>query len=142
MQPECGQARRDRLSGMSYTIKNLREIEDMAPRFGNDAVQEARFARRPLDAENTGLAYHVVKPGQRNRPHRHDDAEEIYVVIGGSGRVVLDGETVELQTLDAIRVAPPVTRAFRGRSPGTRAARVWPPPRGRRRVARRGSLAG
>lgn len=99
---------------MSYTIKNLREIEDMAPRFGNDAVQEARFARRPLDAENTGLAYHVVKPGQRNRPHRHDDAEEIYVVIGGSGRVVLDGETVELQTLDAIRVAPPVTRAFEG----------------------------
>ena len=99
---------------MSYTIKNLREIEDMAPRFGNDAVQEARFARRPLDAENTGLAYHVVKPGQRNRPHRHDDAEEIYVVIRGSGRVVLDGEAVELKALDAIRVAPPVTRAFEG----------------------------
>jgi quercetin dioxygenase-like cupin family protein len=99
---------------MSYTIKNLREIEDMAPRFGNDAVQEARFARRPLDAENTGLAYHVVKPGQRNRPHRHDDAEEIYVVIGGTGRAVLDGETVELKTMDAIRVAPAVTRAFEG----------------------------
>jgi quercetin dioxygenase-like cupin family protein len=99
---------------MSYTIKNLRDVEDMAPRFGNDAVQEARFARRPLDAQDTGLAYHVVKPGQRNRPHRHDEAEEIYVVIAGSGRAVLDGETVELKTLDAIRVAAPVTRAFEG----------------------------
>jgi quercetin dioxygenase-like cupin family protein len=99
---------------MSYTIKNLRDVEDMAPRFGNDAVQEARFARRPLDAQDTGLAYHIVKPGQRNRPHRHDEAEEIYVVIRGSGRAVLDGETVELKTLDAIRVAPSVTRAFEG----------------------------
>ncbi len=99
---------------MSYTIKNLRDVEDMAPRFGNDAVQEARFARKPLQAEDTGLAYHVVKAGQRNRPHRHDEAEEIYVVIGGSGRAVLDGETVELKTLDAIRVAAPVTRAFEG----------------------------
>lgn len=99
---------------MSYTIKNLRDVEDMAPRFGNDDVQEARFARRALDAQDTGLAYHVVKPGQRNRPHRHDEAEEIYVAIRGSGRAVLDGETVELKTLDAIRVSPAVTRAFEG----------------------------
>ena len=29
---------------MSYTIKNLREIDDVAPRFGFDSIQEARFA--------------------------------------------------------------------------------------------------
>jgi quercetin dioxygenase-like cupin family protein len=99
---------------MSYTIKNLRDIEDMAPRFGLDSVQEARFPWRALDAQDTGLAYHVIKPGQRGQPHRHDQAEEIYVVIGGSGRAVLDGETVELRSLDAVRVAPPVARAFEG----------------------------
>lgn len=58
------------------------------------------------------MAYHVFKPGQRGKAHRHDRAEEIYVVIGGSGRAVLDGDLVELGRLDAIRVAPPVTRAF------------------------------
>ena len=97
---------------MSFTIKNLRDIEDVAPRFGFDSIQEARFAWRALGAQNTGLAYHVIKPGQRGGAHRHDEAEEIYVVLGGSGRAYLDGELVDLQPMDALRVAPPVVRAF------------------------------
>lgn len=100
------------MRGMRFTVKNLREVEDVAPRFGFDAIQEARFPGPALDARDTGLAYHVIKPGQRGKAHRHDQAEEIYVVIGGSGRVVLDGETVPLGPLDAVRVAPPVARAF------------------------------
>jgi mannose-6-phosphate isomerase-like protein (cupin superfamily) len=99
---------------MSYTIKNLREVDDMAPRFGFDSVLEARFPWRDLEAQDTGLAYHIVKPGQRGKAHRHDEAEEIYVVIRGSGRALLDGEIVELGPLDALRVAPPVARAFEG----------------------------
>jgi len=97
---------------MSYTIKNLREVEDVAPKFGFDAVQEARFCFRDLDAKDTGMAYHRVKPGQRGLAHRHDNAEEIYVVLAGSGRVKLDDETAEIGPLDAIRVAPQVVRAF------------------------------
>ena len=97
---------------MSYTIKNLREVEDVAPRFGFDAVQEARFAWRPLEAEDTGLAYHVIKPDQRGKAHRHDAAEEIYVVLSGTGRINLDGEIQELRAMDAIRIAPQVARAF------------------------------
>ncbi len=97
---------------MSYAIKNLREVEDMAPKFGFDAIQEARFPRRDLGAQDTGLAYHVVKPGQRGSAHRHEQAEEIYVVIAGSGRINLDGEVVELRALDAVRVGPQVVRAF------------------------------
>ncbi len=97
---------------MSYTIKNLRDVEDVAPRFGLDEIQEARFVRRDLDAQDTGFAYHVIKPGQRGAAHRHEAAEEIYVVIAGDGRVNLDGETAELHPLDALRVAPEVARAF------------------------------
>jgi quercetin dioxygenase-like cupin family protein len=97
---------------MSYTIKNLRDVEDVAPRFGFDSIQEARFASRELGAEDTGLAYHTIKPGQRGGAHRHEAAEEIYVVISGSGRINLDGEIAELRLLDAVRVAAPVARAF------------------------------
>ena len=98
---------------MSYTIKNLREVEDSAPKFGYSETQEARFANKELDAEDTGLSFHVVRPGKRQAfAHRHDDAEEIYVVVSGSGRVKLDDEVVEIAPLDAIRVAPAVTRAF------------------------------
>jgi mannose-6-phosphate isomerase-like protein (cupin superfamily) len=98
---------------MDYTIKNLTAIEDVAPRFGFDAVQEARFARDELDSETIGLAFHRVKPDQRQAfAHRHANAEEIYVVLSGSGRVKLGDEVHEVQPMDAIRVAPHVLRAF------------------------------
>lgn len=98
---------------MSYTLKNLLDVEDVAPEFGFDAVQEARFPGRDLEARETGFAYHVIKPGQEGGTHRHEQAEEIYLVLGGSGEANLDGEVVALRRLDAIRVAPQVARAFR-----------------------------
>jgi mannose-6-phosphate isomerase-like protein (cupin superfamily) len=97
----------------SYTHKNLTEVEDSAPKFGFGEHQEARFARTDYDAEQTGFSYHRVKPGKRQGfGHRHDHAEEVYVVIRGSGRVKLDDDIVELVELDAVRVAPGVTRQF------------------------------
>jgi mannose-6-phosphate isomerase-like protein (cupin superfamily) len=100
---------------MSHTIKNLRDVQDMAPKFGFDAVQEARFAARDLDAENTGVALLRVKPGCRQAfAHRHDQAEEIYVILSGSGRIKLDDDVFDVQAFDAIRIAPGVARALEG----------------------------
>jgi mannose-6-phosphate isomerase-like protein (cupin superfamily) len=54
----------------------------------------------------------VVKPEQREAfGHRHRTAEEIYVVLAGTGRVKLDDEVVELAPLDAVRVSPGVARS-------------------------------
>jgi len=98
---------------LDYTIKNLREVEDMAASQGFGEVQEARFANADLDAEQSGISLQKVKPGKRHAfAHRHNEAEEVYVVISGSGRVKLDDEVKEVGELDAIRVAPSVTRAF------------------------------
>lgn len=98
---------------MSYSKKNLHDIEDSAVKGGFSDTQEARFARTDLAAEETGLAYHVLRPGKRQAfAHRHENAEEINVVLSGSGRVKLDDEIVEIGPMDAIRVAPNVTRAF------------------------------
>ena len=98
---------------MSFTIKNLRTVEDMAPKFGFSEVQEARFARSDLESETIGLAFHIVRPGKRQAfAHRHQQAEEIYVVLSGRGRIKLDEEVCEIAEMDAIRVAPPVARAF------------------------------
>ncbi len=104
---------------MSYAKKNLREVEDSAPKHGLSDHQEARFARGDLGAEQTGLNYLIVKPGQREAfAHRHNKAEEVYVVLGGSGRVKLDDELVELATLDAVRVTPGTARSFEAGSDG------------------------
>ncbi len=98
---------------MSYTKVNLRAVEDMAVKHGFSEHQEARFPRGDLGAEQTGIAHLVVKPGQREAfAHRHRTAEEIYVVLAGSGRVKLDDELVDLAPLDAVRVGPGVARGF------------------------------
>jgi uncharacterized cupin superfamily protein len=98
---------------MSYTIKNLNEVEDQAPRFGFDEVQEARFPYRDLGAETIGMAFHRVKPGRRQAfAHRHQEAEEIYVIVSGAGRMKLDDEVLDVGALDAVRVSPEMARAF------------------------------
>jgi mannose-6-phosphate isomerase-like protein (cupin superfamily) len=98
---------------MSYTIKNLSQTADSAVKFGLSDMGEAHFPREELGAESTGLSYQVLKPGKRQSfGHRHDKAEEVYVVLAGSGRVRLDDEIVDIARLDAIRVEPRVTRAF------------------------------
>jgi mannose-6-phosphate isomerase-like protein (cupin superfamily) len=103
----------------SYTHKKLTEVEDSAPKFGLADVQEARFAKNDLDAERTGVSHHRLKPGKRQAfAHKHEQAEEVYVVLEGSGRVKLDNDILEIETLDAIRVAPAVTRAFEAGSQG------------------------
>jgi mannose-6-phosphate isomerase-like protein (cupin superfamily) len=98
---------------MSYTIKNLRQTEDLAPKFGFSELGEAHFPREDLQAQTIGLAFHVVKPGKRQSfAHRHEEAEEVYVVLSGSGRVKLDAAVEDLQVMDAIRVSPKVARSF------------------------------
>ena len=96
-----------------FTHKKLTDVKDSAPEFGFAEVQEARFAGGDLEAERTGLAHVRLKPEKRSPfGHKHDEAEEVYVVIAGSGRVKLDDDIVELATLDALRVAPEVMRQF------------------------------
>ena len=96
-----------------FTHKKLTDVKDSAPEFGMEEVQEARFAKKDLDAEKTGVSHQRLKPGQRNPfGHRHEEAEEVYVIIAGSGRMKLDDEIIEVARLDAIRVSPEVIRAF------------------------------
>ncbi len=93
-------------------MKNLRESEDLAVKGGFSDTQEARFPHRDLEAEATGLALIAVKPGKRQPfAHRHKDAEEIYVVISGVGKLRLDDEVIEVGPMDAIRMSPEHTRA-------------------------------
>lgn len=102
-----------------YTLKKLTDVEDTAPKFGLDGIQEARFASDDLEAEHTGVSHHRLHAGKRQGfAHKHDQAEEVYVVLAGSGRVKLDDDIVELDRLDAIRVAPGVVRSFEAGSDG------------------------
>ena len=104
---------------MTYVKTNLREIEDSAAKHGVGESQEARFARSVLGAEQAGMSYLIIKPGRREAfAHKHHEAEEIYVVLGGAGRVRLDDDVVDLAPYDAVRVVPGTTRRFEAGSDG------------------------
>lgn len=96
-----------------YTIKSLKEVEDMAPKFGYAPDFEARFAREDLGCERTGISFQRLSP-DTNGPfgHTHNNDEEIYVILSGAGRMKLDDDIVDVGAWDAIRVAPGTLRAF------------------------------
>ena len=88
----------------AYTQKNLKDVENQAPKFGMPAELDARFARTALDGETLGLSLMKLEPGFRIPfGHNHSDQEEVYVVVHGSARVKVDDEIVELREWDAIR---------------------------------------
>jgi mannose-6-phosphate isomerase-like protein (cupin superfamily) len=96
----------------NYTVKNLRELEDQAPKFGMPDGMEARFGARDLESEDTGVSLQRYAPGvEQPFAHKHGEVEEIYVVVSGSGRVRLDGEDVAVKQWDAIRIAPNAVHA-------------------------------
>ena len=98
-----------------YTHQPLGAVADSAPELGAGEIQETRFAAGDLDTKHVGFTHHRFRPGARQPfGHRHEaeGAEEVYVVISGSGRMKLDDEVIDLQPLDAVRVEPTVVRAF------------------------------
>lgn len=103
-----------------YTIKNLRgDVEDMAPKFDMSPGLEGRFARDDLDSEQSGISYQRLEAGFRMPfGHKHGKEEEVYVVVGGSGRIKLDDEVVDLKQWDAVRMAPETMRCLEGGSEG------------------------
>ena len=108
-----------------YTIVNMKEVEDQAPKFGLAPSLEARFAREPLGLESSGVSYQRLAPGFRIPwGHRHGEQEELYVLLHGSLRAKLDGEIVGLRVWDALRVPAGTMRSFEARPRRRRAARV------------------
>ena len=93
-----------------YTVVNLLELPD---RVEFSETIEGRFGREPLESRDLGISHWRYAPGHRSeRGHKHGRQEEAYVVLAGSGRILLDGEARELRQWDAVRVAPEVVRAL------------------------------
>jgi quercetin dioxygenase-like cupin family protein len=95
----------------SFAKVNLLEVDDSV---GERAPGlEGRFARKHLDSRDLGVSLWRYAANFRSpMAHSHREQEEAYVVAAGSGRVLLDGEVLDLRQWDVVRVAPEVVRAF------------------------------
>src|SRR5580698_190228 len=94
-----------------FATMNLLEVEDSV---GDRAPGiEGRFGRKHLDSRDLGISHFRYAANLRSpMAHSHREQEEAYVVVSGSGRVLLDDEVLELRQWDVVRVAPEVLRAF------------------------------
>jgi mannose-6-phosphate isomerase-like protein (cupin superfamily) len=112
-----------------YTKVNLKQdVEDMAVKFGFAPNMEARYARKPLGLENSGVSYFRLAPDFRQPfGHTHAEQEEIYVVISGSARLKAGDDIVELAQYDAIRLPGSTPRGMEAGPDGVEIIAVGAP---------------
>jgi mannose-6-phosphate isomerase-like protein (cupin superfamily) len=99
---------------VSFTLRNLKEdVEDLGGRFDGAPDLQFRLATKALELERSGLSFQRIPAGYRfPYGHTHRTQEEVYVVLGGSGRMKLDEEIVEVNEWDAVRVPPGTWRGY------------------------------
>jgi mannose-6-phosphate isomerase-like protein (cupin superfamily) len=98
---------------VSFTHRNIKELEDIGRVFEGPPDLEFRAATKPLELERSGLTYQRVPPGYRfPYGHTHQTQEEVYVVVRGGGRMKVDDEIVDLREWDAVRVPPGSWRGY------------------------------
>jgi mannose-6-phosphate isomerase-like protein (cupin superfamily) len=99
----------------------VKRIDEMERAFGGALVR----VRAELGVAAFGLQVADLPPDSGKlapeHDHDHDGQEEVYLLLDGSGEVVLDGTPVALDRDTFVRIAPRVRRRLRG---GPRGARV------------------
>lgn len=109
------------------TVRSLLDTEDQAKAFGFSSQGESRFPAPDLGLVRTGLALHRMPAGAASAfGHRHANAEEVYVVLAGSGRIRVGDDVHELAPHVAVRVAPELVRGFAAGPDGLEVLAVGP----------------
>ena len=81
---------------------NLLEVEDSVK--GRADGIEGRFGRGPMGARDIGVSHWRYAPGFRSpMGHKHRRQEEAYLVVQGSGEVLLDGQTAPVTWPGSVR---------------------------------------
>jgi uncharacterized cupin superfamily protein len=79
---------------------------------GEDRFQKLR---QELGVSTFGLNLLRLRPGEGSRIHRHEQQEEVYLVLEGTLTLVIEGEARELTRGELARVAPDVRRRLENR---------------------------
>jgi len=66
--------------------------------------ETCRIYSGPLACKNFAFLVDRQEPGDTGVMHSHEEAEEVYVLLSGSGNFVLEDEVVPMTPLDAVRV--------------------------------------
>jgi mannose-6-phosphate isomerase-like protein (cupin superfamily) len=75
------------------------------------------FLQKLLGSAGLEISLNVVPPG-KGMPflHRHQQNDEVYVIVGGRGQFLVDDESIDVAEGSVLRMGPPVARAWRNNS--------------------------
>ena len=75
------------------------------------------FLRGLLGSTGLEVSLNVVPPG-KGIPflHRHEQNDEVYVIVGGQGQFLVDGEAIDVEEGSVLRIGPAGARAWRNNS--------------------------
>ena len=75
------------------------------------------FLRNLLGSAGLEMSLNVVPPG-KGMPflHKHQQNEEVYVVVGCRGQFLVDGECIDVAEGSVVRISPPAARAWRNKT--------------------------
>jgi quercetin dioxygenase-like cupin family protein len=76
------------------------------------APYTSRVVSGSVDCEFLAMSMSCAQPGQSGQHHRHETAEEVFVIMQGSCRMRIDDEVVELRQFDTIRVPADAYRSI------------------------------
>jgi mannose-6-phosphate isomerase-like protein (cupin superfamily) len=80
-------------------------------------VRGKLFLRSVLGSAGLEVSLNVVPPGKAIPfLHRHQENDEVYVVVGGQGQFLVDGECLDVAEGSVLRIGPPAARAWRNNS--------------------------
>ena len=72
------------------------------------------FLRDDIKLTSLGMGFARLATGKGYTfLHKHENQEEIYIVLNGKGVIYLDGELIDLNPGDVVRVNPEVYRAIK-----------------------------
>jgi mannose-6-phosphate isomerase-like protein (cupin superfamily) len=100
-----------------FTLKQIDELDSI----NHGAV---KLAGDELGVQSFGLQVLDLPAGFADYPehdHAHDRQEEVYVVLAGAARLVVDGEQIQAGVGSLVRVDPAATRKL---VPGPEGVRV------------------
>ncbi|MDR1124467.1 MAG: GNAT family N-acetyltransferase [Deltaproteobacteria bacterium] len=94
--------------GKNYDVMNIGTFK------GNLAEKGRVMARQKLNLTGSEISFNYTPSGQYTPfVHAHKLNEEVYIVVSGSGKFMVDGEEFAIQEGSIIRVAPAGERAIK-----------------------------
>jgi mannose-6-phosphate isomerase-like protein (cupin superfamily) len=75
------------------------------------------FLRNLLGSAGLEMSLNVVPPG-KGIPflHKHQENDEVYVIVGGRGQFLVDDECIDVEEGSTLRISPAASRAWRNNS--------------------------